>query len=61
MGVLRLKLYLLALGRLTDDQAPTRRQLRAQIQAVAYLMGYASGLGFGVVLWVQGEMVSESG
>ena len=61
MGVLRLKFDLLALGRLTEDQAPLQRQLRAQRQAVAYLMGDKSGLEFGLVLWGQGRLVSESG
>ena len=61
MGVPHLKVYLLALARLTEDQAPLRRQLRAQIQAVAYIMGDVSGLGFGTVLWGEGKFVSESG
>ena len=61
MGVLRLKFDLLALGRLTEDQAPLQRQLRAQRQATTYLMGDASDLGFGSVLWVQEKLVSESG
>ena len=53
MGVPRLKFDLLALGRLTEYQAPPRRQLRVQRQSVAYLMGDTSGLGFGLVLWCQ--------
>ena len=61
MGVPCLKFYLLVMGRLTEDQEPPWRQLMTQRQAVAYLMGYASGLGFGSVLWVQGKLVSESG
>ena len=61
MGVTRLKFYLLALGRLTEDQAQPRKKLRVQRQAVAYLIGYASGLGFGSVLLGQGKLVSESG
>ena len=56
-----MKLDLLDLGRLPEDQAPPQRQLRLQKQAVAYLMGYTSGLGFGLVLWGQGKRVSESG
>ena len=51
MGVPHLKVYLLALVRLTEDQAPLRIKLRAQIQAVAYIMGDVSGLGFGPVIW----------
>ena len=51
MKVPPLKFDLLALGRLTEDQTPQLRQLRSQRQAVAYLMGNASGLGFGSVLW----------
>ena len=61
MGVPHLKVYLLALARLNEDQAPLRRQLRAQIQAVAYIMGDVSGLGFGTVLWGEGNVFSESG
>ena len=61
MGVPHLNVYLLALVRLTEDQAPICRQLRAQIQAVAYIMGDVSGLGFGTVLWGEGKFVSESG
>ena len=37
------------------------RQLRAVRQAVAYLMGDASGLGFGLVMWRQRILASESG
>ena len=51
MGFPHLKVYLLALVRLTEEQAPLRRQLRAQIQAVAYIMVDVSGLGFGPVIW----------
>ena len=57
----QLKFDLLVLVRLTEYQAPPRRQLRAQRQAVDCLMGDASGLGFGSVLWGQGKLVSESG
>ena len=38
-----------------------RRQLRDQRQDVAYLIGNAVELGFGLVLWGQGNLVSESG
>ena len=51
MVVPQLNLYLLSLGRLTDDQAPLQIQLRTQRQAVAYLMVDVSGLGFGLVIW----------
>ena len=61
MGFPCLKFYLLALGRLTEDQAPLQRQLRAQRQSVSYLMGDTSGVEFGLVLWGQGRLVSESG
>ena len=61
MGVTRLKFDLNALGRLAEDQAPPGRQLRAHRQAVSYLMGETNCLGFGLVLWGQGKLVSESG
>ena len=59
MGVPRLEFDLLALVRISEYQTPLRRQLREQGQAVAYLMRYASGLVFGLVLWFQGKIVSE--
>ena len=58
IGVLQLRGGLIELGIFTEYQVPPRRQLRAQIQAVAYLMGYTSGLVFGLVLWGQGIMIS---
>ena len=61
VGVPQLKCDLLALVILTEDQAPLRIKLRAQIQAVAYIMGDVSGLGFGPVIWGEGKFVSESG
>ena len=61
MGFKRIKFDLLALGRLTYEQTPLHIQLRMQRKAVACLMGHASGLGFGLVLWVQGNLFSESG
>ena len=61
MGVTHLKFDLLALGKLTEDQAPPRRQLRDQRQYVSYIMGDASGLGIGLVLWGQGKQFFESG
>ena len=61
MGVPRLKFDLLALGRLTEDQTPLRRQLWVQKQAVAYLMVDAIGSGLGLVLLGQVQLVSESG
>ena len=60
LGVLQLKKYLLALIIRNEYQDPLQIQLRWQIQAVDYLMGDASGLGFGSVLWGQVKMVSES-
>ena len=50
-----------ALGRLTDAVKKPRRQLRAGRQAAAYLMGDASGTGFGSVLWGRGRLSLESG
>ena len=61
MGVTQLKQALLDMMRLTEDQVPLWRQPMTQIQAVEYLMGYAGGLGFELVIWGQGEMVSEPG
>ena len=61
MGVPRIKSDLLSLGRLTEDQAPPWRQLRAHRQAITYLIGDAIGLVFGLVLCGQGKLVSESG
>ena len=57
MRITWLKYYLLALGRLTGDLTPPRRELRAKRQDVAYLMGDTSGLGFGLALWGQGKLV----
>ena len=61
MGVNLLKYELLALGRLTEYLTLPRRQLRSQIQAVAYLMVDASGLGFGLMIWGEEKLVLESG
>ena len=61
MLFLRMKFDLIALERLTEYQELLQIQLREQRQAVTYLMGYASGLGFGTVIWGQGKLVSESG
>ena len=61
VGVPQLKCDLLALVILTEQQTPPRRQLMAQRQAVAYILGDASGLVFRLMLWVQGKLVSESG
>lgn len=58
MGVLQLKQDLIALGRLIKYQVPPQRQWRVQRQAVAYLIGDASGSGFGSVLWWQGKTIS---
>ena len=61
MGVPHMKYDLLSLRRLTEDLTPSRRQLMLQRQAVSYLMGDTSGLGFVLVLWSQGKLVSKSG
>ena len=61
MVVPRLKYYLLAMGRLTEEQTLPWIQLRSQIQAFDYLVGDASVLGLWSVLWGQGKLVSESG
>ena len=50
MVVLHLNVYLLALVGLTEDQAPSPRQLRAKRQSVTYLMVDAISLGFESVL-----------
>ena len=61
IGILRFRLYLLALGRLTKEKLRPQRHLTVQIQALAYLMGDARGVGFGYVLWGQGRIISYSG
>ena len=55
MGVPRMIGDLLALGRPTKDKVTPRRKLIVHKQAVAYLMGEASRLGSGSVLWGKGE------
>ena len=45
--------YLFELGRLTKVINHPGRHLRSGRQAVTYLMGDASGLRFGLVLWGQ--------
>ena len=45
MGITRLKLDLLALERLTDNQPPPQRQLKVQRQAMPYIIGETSGFG----------------
>ena len=59
-GVPRMGDNLVVLGRLTHLINPPRRQLRAGRQAVDYLMDDASVLGFGLVLWGQRRIDSES-
>ena len=59
--VLSLKKDLDALKHLTEGVRPPRLQLRSMSQAVAYLMGEASILGFGSVMWSQRRLVSEAG
>ena len=39
-------------------KVPPQIQLTVQIQALAYLMGDSSGVGFGSVLCVQDRMIS---
>ena len=58
IGVPCLRGYLLALGRPTKEKVPPCIQLRAQIQAAAYIMGDAIEIGFLSVLWGQGRMIS---
>ena len=56
-----MKKYLKELKRLTEGKVPPRRRMRSMRQAVSYLVGDASGLGFGSVMWYQSRLVSESG
>ena len=60
MGVNQLINYLEALKRLIEVEVPPSRCLRAMWQAVAYMMGDASGLGFGSVMWSQSRLVLET-
>ena len=60
MGVPRLKFDLIAMGILNEYQTVPQRKLREQRLAVTYIMGDASALRFGLVLWGQGKLVSES-
>ena len=60
-GVNRLGKNLDALGRLKEALNSPKRQLRAGRQVATYLMGDASGFGFGSVMWGQGRISSESG
>ena len=57
IGVPRFRGYLLAIGGFTKETVPLRRQLTLQRQALAYLMGDASWVGFVSVLWGQGIMI----
>ena len=57
IGVPCLRGYLLAPGRLKKGKVTPRIKLTVQRQALAYLMGNASGVGFGSVLWGQGRMI----
>ena len=57
IGSTRLRGYLLAPGRLKKVKVTPRRNLTVQRQALAYLMGNASGVGFGSMLWGQGRMI----
>ena len=51
IGIPCLRVDLIALGTLTKDKVPLRRQLRAQMWEESNLMGYYIGIGFGSVLW----------
>ena len=42
-------------------ESTPRRCLRAMRQVVTYLIGDASELGFGLVMWSQSRLVSEAG
>ena len=57
IGVPRLRGYLLALGSLNKEKVTQQRKLTVQRQILVYLMGDASGVGFGTVLWGQGRMI----
>ena len=61
IGVPCLRGYLLAPGRLKKGKVTPQRKLTVQRQALAYLMGNASGVGFGYMLWGQGIMILSSG
>ena len=57
IGVPHLRGYLIALGSLKKEKQTPRRQLTVQRYTLSYLMGDASGVGFGSVLWVQGRNI----
>ena len=57
IGVTCLIEYLLALGSFTNDKLPLRIHITVQRQALAYLMGDTSGVGFVYVLWDQGRII----
>ena len=50
-GVPRLKVYLDDLGMLTEHRRTPLIHIMSKRQAVSYIMGYLSVLGFGSVLW----------
>ena len=50
-----------ALKRLTGGKLLPRRRLRDMSQAVAYLVGDDSGLGFGLVMWFQSRLALYAG
>lgn len=60
-AVPRLARDLEALERLTASETPPRRPYRAKARAVAYLLGDASGGGFGSALLVKEKVDVESG
>ena len=57
----RLRDDLKALNQLKEEENPPRRKLRSKRKAVDYLMGDASGLGFGSVIWSQRRLALEAG
>ena len=61
MCVACLKRGLEALKLLTEGGARHRRHLRAIRKDLSYLIGDASGLGFGSVMWSQSRLVSGAG
>ena len=56
IGVPRLRLYILALGRLINEKVTPQRHITVQRHTLAYLMVDASGVVFGSVLWGHGRI-----
>ena len=59
MGVPYLKRDLVALGSMAEYDEPLRCTIRDKRQAIAYLVIFLSGIGFGLVLWCQENLVLE--